>query len=143
MEAGYVDHQKSVISASDKVDSNEALSISMTVTRDASGNLLIGNCFSVQLFFALPLHVEYSFFSSYNLHNHVSCSYIYSICCPTTSGSSRQFAGFNTELDTFIVDRIWERAQDFFPSLKEFSVKNLSEQMNVRIGLRPYSKSCQ
>ncbi|XP_021733486.1 uncharacterized protein LOC110700279 [Chenopodium quinoa] len=96
MEAGYVDHQKSVISESEGVDldRNEALSVSMTVTRDACGNLLIG--------------------------------------------SSRQFAGFNTELDTFIVDRIWERAQQFFPALKEFSVKNLSEQMNVRIGLRPY-----
>uniref|UniRef100_A0A803MFR2 FAD-dependent oxidoreductase domain-containing protein 1 n=1 Tax=Chenopodium quinoa TaxID=63459 RepID=A0A803MFR2_CHEQI len=94
MEAGYVDHQKSVISESEGVDHNKALSVSMTVTRDACGNLLIG--------------------------------------------SSRQFAGFNTELEMFIVDRIWERTQQFFPALKEFSVKNLSEQMNVRIGLRPY-----
>ncbi|CAO2826478.1 unnamed protein product [Amaranthus hypochondriacus] len=94
MEAGYVDHQKSVISASEQVAEDESLSISMTATRDASGNLLIG--------------------------------------------SSRQFAGFNTEMNAFIVNRIWERAQEFFPALKEFSVKNLSEQMNVRIGLRPY-----
>lgn len=94
MEAGYVDHQKSVKSASEEVDHNGALSISMTVTRDACGNLLVG--------------------------------------------SSRQFAGFNTELDTFIVDRIWERAQEFFPALKDFSVKNLTEEMDVRIGLRPY-----
>ncbi|XP_010678979.2 uncharacterized protein LOC104894450 isoform X1 [Beta vulgaris subsp. vulgaris] len=89
MEAGYLDHEESVISESDG-----ALSISMTATIDASGNLLIG--------------------------------------------SSRQFAGFNSELNTLIVDRIWERAQEFFPALKEFSIKNLSENMNVRIGLRPY-----
>lgn len=71
---------------------------------------------------------------------YVLCSHVPIIYCLTTSGSSRQFAGFNTEMNAFIVNRIWERAQEFFPALKEFSVKNLSEQMNVRIGLRPYSK---
>ncbi|KAL2935859.1 Hydrogen cyanide synthase subunit HcnC [Bienertia sinuspersici] len=96
MEAGYVDHQKSVISASEESDHDETLSVSMTATTDACGNLLIG--------------------------------------------SSRQFAGFNTELNTFIVSRIWERAQEFFPALKKISIKDLNEQMNVRIGLRPYSK---
>ncbi|KAH9616715.1 hypothetical protein KSS87_010762 [Heliosperma pusillum] len=53
-------------------------------------------------------------------------------------GSSRQFAGFNTDLDAAIVACIWERAQLYFPALREFSLKNLSEQLNVRIGLRPF-----
>lgn len=53
-------------------------------------------------------------------------------------GSSRQFVGFNTELDMLIVNRIWERAQEFFPALKEISLETLTAKMNVRIGLRPY-----
>lgn len=94
MEAGYASHQNYVISEQGKVDREEALSISMTATIDACGNLLLG--------------------------------------------SSRQFAGFNTELDMLIVNRIWERAQEFFPALKEMSLESLKEKMNVRIGLRPY-----
>ncbi|KAL4573624.1 hypothetical protein LXL04_020437 [Taraxacum kok-saghyz] len=42
-------------------------------------------------------------------------------------GSSRQFVGFNTEINEQIINKIWERAQEFFPSLRE-----------VRIGLRPH-----
>lgn len=94
MEAGYASHQNYVISEQRRVDCEEALSISMTATIDACGNLLLG--------------------------------------------SSRQFAGFNTELDMLIVNRIWERAQEFFPALKEISLESLNEKMNVRIGLRPY-----
>ncbi|XP_074284139.1 uncharacterized protein LOC141608691 [Silene latifolia] len=92
MEVGYVDRQHS-ISSSREVD-DQALSISMVASSDASGNLLIG--------------------------------------------SSRQFAGFNTDLDASIVACIWERAQLYFPALREFSLKNLSEELNVRIGLRPF-----
>ncbi|KAK9747815.1 hypothetical protein RND81_02G015800 [Saponaria officinalis] len=92
MEVGYVDHRHS-ISLPGKVD-NEALSISMVASSDASGNLLLG--------------------------------------------SSRQFAGFNTDLNSSVVACIWERAQQFFPILKEFSLENLSELLNVRIGLRPF-----
>lgn len=44
MEAGYLDHEESVISESDG-----ALSISMTATIDASGNLLIGNRFTREI----------------------------------------------------------------------------------------------
>lgn len=51
MEAGYVEHQKSVISASEQVAEDESLSISMTATRDASGNLLIGNIFILKLIY--------------------------------------------------------------------------------------------
>lgn len=94
MEAGYIGHQESAISAPGKVDHEGDLSISMTATIDAYGNLLIG--------------------------------------------SSRQFTGFDTELDVFIVNRIWERAQEFFPALKELSLERLRDKLNVRIGLRPY-----
>ncbi|XP_077227508.1 FAD-dependent oxidoreductase family protein isoform X2 [Tasmannia lanceolata] len=53
-------------------------------------------------------------------------------------GSSRQFTGFNTETEDAIVNRIWERAGEFFPSIKEQSLLNFSRGKKVRIGLRPY-----
>lgn len=57
------------------------------------------------------------------------------------TGSSRQLLGFNTEVDESIINCIWERAGVFFPCLRELSLKSLSERRNVRVGLRPYSKS--
>lgn len=56
------------------------------------------------------------------------------------TGSSRQFAGFSTEVDDSIINRIWLRAGEFFPSLKGLSLTEFTESTKVRIGLRPYSK---
>lgn len=56
------------------------------------------------------------------------------------SGSSREFAGFNTEMNEFIVARIWERASEFFPTMKEISFSDIKSSSKVRIGLRPYSE---
>ncbi|KAK0589612.1 hypothetical protein LWI29_016310 [Acer saccharum] len=53
-------------------------------------------------------------------------------------GSSRQFAGFSTEVDESIVNRIWMRAADFFPSLKGVSLTDFTRSRKVRVGLRPY-----
>ncbi|KAJ4969567.1 hypothetical protein NE237_016268 [Protea cynaroides] len=53
-------------------------------------------------------------------------------------GSSRQFSGFSTEVDPSIVNRIWVRAGEFFPALREISLNDFSEGRRVRIGLRPY-----
>ncbi|KAF5930561.1 hypothetical protein HYC85_031434 [Camellia sinensis] len=53
-------------------------------------------------------------------------------------GSSRQFVGFDTEIDESIINRIWERAVEFFPALIEFSLRDFRESREVRIGLRPY-----
>ncbi|KAL6564951.1 hypothetical protein OROMI_016401 [Orobanche minor] len=53
-------------------------------------------------------------------------------------GSSREIVGFNTEIDEFILDRIWERAGEFFPILKKASLRDLSKSREVRVGLRPY-----
>lgn len=53
-------------------------------------------------------------------------------------GSSRQLAGFNTEIDESIVNRIWDRATEFFPVLRETSLQDLKESRAVRVGLRPY-----
>lgn len=53
-------------------------------------------------------------------------------------GSSRQFCGFNTRVDESIIDRIWKRAGDFFPPMRELSLADFSESRKVRIGLRPY-----
>ncbi|GMP90181.1 hypothetical protein CsSME_00041429 [Camellia sinensis var. sinensis] len=53
-------------------------------------------------------------------------------------GSSRQFVGFDTEIDESIINRIWERAVEFFPALMEFSLRDFRESREVRIGLRPY-----
>ncbi|KAM1044230.1 hypothetical protein ACFX13_036124 [Malus domestica] len=53
-------------------------------------------------------------------------------------GSSRQFAGFCTELEESIISRIWERAGEFFPKLKEKLFSDISKGREVRVGLRPY-----
>lgn len=57
------------------------------------------------------------------------------------TGSSRQFAGFNTEVDESIIDRIWARAAEFFPKLRNLSLTDFIKDRKVRVGLRPYSKS--
>lgn len=98
MEMGYVDHQVPTLSpslsASGSVEHEQTLSVSMTATMDAVGNLLLG--------------------------------------------SSRQLAGFGTEVDESIIDRIWRRAAEFFPTLRELHLTNLSEMRKVRVGLRPF-----
>ncbi|KAG9447092.1 hypothetical protein H6P81_013220 [Aristolochia fimbriata] len=53
-------------------------------------------------------------------------------------GSSRTFSGFNTETEESIILRIWERAGEFLPNLKNFSLLNLGSSRKVRVGLRPY-----
>ncbi|KVI11553.1 uncharacterized protein LOC112506927 [Cynara cardunculus var. scolymus] len=53
-------------------------------------------------------------------------------------GSSRQFVGFSTEIDKHIINRIWERAREFFPSLRELSLTELEKSREVRVGLRPF-----
>ncbi|KAK9669563.1 hypothetical protein RND81_13G139900 [Saponaria officinalis] len=98
MEAGYIHYQtrpmKTSVPDSSEEHLEQSLSLSMTATLDASGNLLVG--------------------------------------------SSRQFVGFDTDMDMHIVDQIWERTQEFFPALREFSVQNLTRESKVKVGLRPY-----
>lgn len=53
-------------------------------------------------------------------------------------GSSRQFVGFNGDLDMHIVEQIWKRSQEFFPALRSFSLESLNQEMKVRTGFRPY-----
>ncbi|KAF5746270.1 hypothetical protein HS088_TW06G00440 [Tripterygium wilfordii] len=53
-------------------------------------------------------------------------------------GSSRQFAGFSTEVDDSIIGYIWKRVAGFFPQLKEVSLTDFAVRRKVRIGLRPY-----
>lgn len=57
------------------------------------------------------------------------------------TGSSRQFAGFNTEVEQTIIDRIWKRAAEFYPKLRDLCLADFISNRKVRIGLRPYSKS--
>lgn len=57
------------------------------------------------------------------------------------AGSSRQFAGFNTEVDETIIDGIWKRAAEFYPKLRDLCLADFISNRKVRIGLRPYSKS--
>ncbi|KAM7527495.1 hypothetical protein LguiB_030905 [Lonicera macranthoides] len=97
MEAGYVDHlaaMKSTVSDSESVHDAQTLSISMTATMDAFGNLVLG--------------------------------------------SSRQLVGFNTEIDESIINHIWERAGEFFPTLSKLSLGDFTKSREVRVGLRPY-----
>ncbi|KAK7293223.1 hypothetical protein RJT34_16086 [Clitoria ternatea] len=53
-------------------------------------------------------------------------------------GSSREFVGFNTDLDESVIGYIWKRAGEFFPKLRTLSLSDLSAARKVRIGLRPY-----
>ncbi|KAL8208701.1 hypothetical protein R6Q57_008113 [Mikania cordata] len=53
-------------------------------------------------------------------------------------GSSRQFVGFSTEISEHIINQIWERAREFFPTLREFSPTDLEKSREVRVGLRPF-----
>ncbi|XP_027335179.1 uncharacterized protein LOC113849459 [Abrus precatorius] len=91
MEAAYLDHP--TISGLESSDDDRNLSVSMTATVDAAGNLLIG--------------------------------------------SSREFVGFNTNLDESVVTYMWKRIGDFFPKLKTLSLSDCANR-KVRIGLRPY-----
>lgn len=56
------------------------------------------------------------------------------------SGSSRQFTGFSTDVEESIINRIWEQAGVFFPTLRELSLPNFVRSRKIRVGLRPYSK---
>ncbi|KAL8144482.1 hypothetical protein V2J09_017514 [Rumex salicifolius] len=49
-------------------------------------------------------------------------------------GSSREFAGFNTETDMNVVRRIWERAAEFFPALKQLSLDDFGLKWKVADG---------
>lgn len=53
-------------------------------------------------------------------------------------GSSRQLVGFSTEIDEYIINRIWERAGEFFPILRGISLRDIGKSREVRVGLRPY-----
>lgn len=53
-------------------------------------------------------------------------------------GSSREFAGFDWEVDDSIIDQIWARAGEFFPPLREVSLEDLTKNRKVRVGHRPY-----
>ncbi|KAL1207503.1 hypothetical protein V5N11_007095 [Cardamine amara subsp. amara] len=53
-------------------------------------------------------------------------------------GSSREFVGFDTEADEFIICCIWERAAEFFPKLRDISLEDFIRNRKVRVGLRPY-----
>ncbi|CAN6485493.1 unnamed protein product [Victoria cruziana] len=97
MEVGYVDHH--IVSPSSNLTSSgvsecENLSISMTATTDAEGNLVLG--------------------------------------------SSRQFIGFDNGVDESIVDRILDRAQQFFPALRDLPRQDMLISRKIRIGHRPY-----
>lgn len=53
-------------------------------------------------------------------------------------GSSRQLLGFNMDVDESIINRIWQRAAEYFPALTETSLDELKKSRSVRVGLRPY-----
>ncbi|KAF4383178.1 hypothetical protein F8388_009209 [Cannabis sativa] len=115
MEAGYLDHKTATqlpdTSTSVISDHDQNLSISMTATIDSMGNVVL----------------------AFNL---TKCPVPQIGCLP--SGSSRQFAGFNTETEESVINLIWERAMDFFPKLREQTLSDFIERREVRVGLRPY-----
>jgi hypothetical protein len=58
----------------------------------------------------------------------------------SVKGSSREFVGFNTDLDESVISHIWKRVGEYFPKLRSLSLSDLSKSRKVRIGLRPYSE---
>ncbi|GLJ23642.1 hypothetical protein SUGI_0447790 [Cryptomeria japonica] len=53
-------------------------------------------------------------------------------------GSSRQFAGFDCQMEKAVVISILERAAKFLPALSNISPLQLTQDGHIRIGLRPY-----
>ncbi|EPS64376.1 oxidoreductase [Genlisea aurea] len=53
----------------------------------------------------------------------------------------RQLVGFNTEVEESIIRRIWNRAAEFFPAMRRYSLTDLIRSREVRVGLRPYIAS--
>ncbi|KAL0419417.1 UNVERIFIED_CONTAM: hypothetical protein Sradi_1355200 [Sesamum radiatum] len=137
MEVGYVNHESTVLSSttSDTSDSrtgyDDTASISMTATMDMSGRLVLGKLLSSDLSLCAYLNHEEV---SPTVIEQMPCT----MACAYFSGSSRQLVGFNTDINESIIHRIWERAGEFFPVLKEVSLKDLSKSREVRVGLRPY-----
>ncbi|TQE12314.1 hypothetical protein C1H46_001967 [Malus baccata] len=123
MEVGDVDHQTAnllpSISTSELLNQDEqTLSVSMTAIMDAMGNIILVTYESQ----AHVLQIQECLTSSYY----------------DSLGSSRQFAEFCTELEESIISRIWDRAGEFFPKLKEKPLSDISKSREVRVGLRPY-----
>jgi hypothetical protein len=58
----------------------------------------------------------------------------------SVKGSSREFVGFDTDLDESVISHIWKRVGEYFPKLRSLSLSDISESRKVRIGLRPYSE---
>uniref|UniRef100_I1QQE1 FAD-dependent oxidoreductase domain-containing protein 1 n=2 Tax=Oryza glaberrima TaxID=4538 RepID=I1QQE1_ORYGL len=52
-------------------------------------------------------------------------------------GSSREFKGFSREVDMSILKCIWDRAAEFFPTLKNVHL-DIDENTEIRIGHRPF-----
>ncbi|KAG8057382.1 hypothetical protein GUJ93_ZPchr0002g24064 [Zizania palustris] len=52
-------------------------------------------------------------------------------------GSSREYKGFSREVDKSILKCIWDRAGEFFPSLKNVHL-DINENTEIRVGHRPY-----
>ncbi|XP_011628676.1 uncharacterized protein LOC18448548 isoform X1 [Amborella trichopoda] len=53
-------------------------------------------------------------------------------------GSSRQFTGFDTQVEDSIVKCIIERAGEFFPALRRLPLLEFMRSGKIRVGLRPY-----
>ncbi|KAH7576524.1 hypothetical protein JRO89_XS01G0098800 [Xanthoceras sorbifolium] len=134
METSYVAHHDLTMNPG-LVDLEQILSISMTATMDMMGNLVLGKILYFSSWFSSTTGLilfELSLLIVVT-YDHLSFS-LSSVC----TGSSRQFAGFNTEVDESIINRIWMRAADFFPRLKDLSLADFTRSRKVRVGLRPY-----
>ncbi|KAK9281948.1 hypothetical protein L1049_004857 [Liquidambar formosana] len=53
-------------------------------------------------------------------------------------GSSRQFAGFSTEVDDSIIHHIWKRAGEFFPTLRQLTSYRFQGEQKSESGITPF-----
>lgn len=138
MESGYLNHQSILSDPTSAAVDEQKLSVSMTATMDAMGNLLLGKV-ETQLSSApvLPRKI----FKWLRIGGRRACIFFSCTNQLPSTGSSREFVGYNTEVDETVIDCIWKRAGDFFPRLREISLSEIRKSGKVRVGLRPYSKS--
>ncbi|KAL9315574.1 hypothetical protein ACSQ67_016575 [Phaseolus vulgaris] len=123
MEADYLNHP--TISGLESSDYEKDLSVSMVASIDAAGNLLLDPVLLlIQILLCLNFNIFLLAVQNQNLIHR--------------QGSSREFVGFNTDLDESVVSYVWRRVGEFFPKLKTLSLSDLSASRKVRIGLRPY-----
>eukprot|EP00850_Spirogloea_muscicola_P009704 SM000055S18238 [mRNA] locus=s55:259926:263061:+ [translate_table: standard] len=113
-------------SSSRQHDGMPLVAVTMTATMDPNGCCLLGKIWS------LSPH-------TCGLYAAYLCSW--RLLLASTTGSSREFSGYDTSVSHETLGRIISRASVFLPRLRELSLFDAVKSGAVRTGLRPYCES--